>query len=368
MTIFNSSSLRRGRLFGAGLLVLMGSLVWAQPKSPTKNATPREMGLVRQIADLSIDPQRSLRDSYESYIQQVIDRREHQSKIIDELLAEFPNTEYRDIALSQKIEALYTLSVLRETPFTEAEALADRVLADDPNRILAGTAKYWKIRCEVEKMAAAGKGFEELMEMQKKQFGDFAREYPENPFAEQPLGMLAQIALMEDRIEEAEKYFKLLKEHHPRSEILMQLDVEFWKRNSLNKPFAMKFTDLKGKTVDLSKMKGKVVLVDFWATWCGGCLQFLPELKRIYRKYHEKGLEVVGVSLDYQKSTLESFVKANGITWPQYCDGSGWNSPMAREYRVIALPTMYLVDKKGNLRNVDLQGGLDAEISKLLTE
>ncbi len=75
--------------------------------------------------------------------------------------------------------------------------------------------------------------------------------------------------------------------------------------------------------LSLAGYKGKVVLVDFWATWCGPCVDELPNVIAAYKKYHDKGFEIVGISLDQDKAKLEEFLKEKGMTWPQFLDGKG---------------------------------------------
>ena len=75
--------------------------------------------------------------------------------------------------------------------------------------------------------------------------------------------------------------------------------------------------DTTGKTITSRHLRGKVVVIDFWATWCPPCLTAVPHLKELYSQYHDKGLEIVGFSTDTSRSDLENFVKRNGISWPQ---------------------------------------------------
>src|SRR2546428_11372592 len=82
----------------------------------------------------------------------------------------------------------------------------------------------------------------------------------------------------------------------------------------------VKFTAVDGREVDLAKLKGKVVLVDFWATWCGPCVGEVPHVVETYKKFHDKGFEIVGISLDQNKDALVNFTKSHGMTWPQYFD------------------------------------------------
>ena len=134
-------------------------------------------------------------------------------------------------------------------------------------------------------------------------------------------------------------------------------------------PLDLKFdsaTD--GKPVDLAKLRGQVVLLDFWATWCGPCMAKLPEILKLNEKYKGKGFQLVGVSLDQDKSALLKTIKAKGMDWPEYFDGKGWESAVGTRFGVRAIPAAWLVDKKGLVHAVDEDADLDAEVAKLIAE
>jgi peroxiredoxin len=114
--------------------------------------------------------------------------------------------------------------------------------------------------------------------------------------------------------------------------------------------------DLDGKPLSISKYKGKVVLVDFWATWCGPCITELPNVLAAYEKHHKNGFEIVGISLDQNEAKLRDFIKTRKMPWPQYFDGKGWQTKLAEQYGVLSIPATYLLDREGKIIGRDLRG------------
>ena len=109
----------------------------------------------------------------------------------------------------------------------------------------------------------------------------------------------------------------------------------------------LEFASLSGDQVKLTNLKGKVVLIDFWATWCGPCLRVMPDLVETYREYHDQGFEIIGISLDKDQSQLEKYMQDMGITWQQYYDGLGWSNKITKRFGVRGIPHIVLVDKNG---------------------
>ena len=134
------------------------------------------------------------------------------------------------------------------------------------------------------------------------------------------------------------------------------------------KPLELKFTALDGQEIDAAKLRGKVVLLDFWATWCGPCMAKLPEILDLQKKYRDKDFQLLGISLDQDKTALAETLKAKGMDWPQYFDGKGWQSDVATRFGVEAIPAAWLVDKKGLVHEVDPDADLDAQVAKLLAD
>ena len=127
--------------------------------------------------------------------------------------------------------------------------------------------------------------------------------------------------------------------------------------------------DIDGNPISVANYKGKVVLVDFWATWCGPCVGEMPNVIKTYGKYHDKGFEIIGVSLDQDKDKLTSFIKENKMPWPQFFDGQGWQNKLAVKYGIQSIPSNYLIGKDGKIIDMELRGdALDDAVGKALTQ
>lgn len=125
--------------------------------------------------------------------------------------------------------------------------------------------------------------------------------------------------------------------------------------------------DLEGKPLAIANYKGKVVLLDFWATWCGPCVAELPNVLETYTKHHGDGFEIIGISLDQDREKLTSFIEKKKMTWRQYFDGKGWENALAEKYGIQSIPATFLLDGEGKIIGRDLRGEeLEAAVAKAL--
>lgn len=172
--------------------------------------------------------------------------------------------------------------------------------------------------------------------------------------------------------EQSAAVLKRIVEKYPDSRVASAAKGQMRQAQGIGKPFEFSFKDaISGKQIDAAGLKGKVLVIDFWATWCGPCIAEMPKMKKLYAEYKDKGVEFVGISLDQPEdkgglTKLKDYVAKNEIGWPQYYQGNYWNSEFSKSWGINAIPCVFVVDQDGNLYSTTARGKLETMIPELL--
>jgi thiol-disulfide isomerase/thioredoxin len=240
----------------------------------------------------------------------------------------------------------------------------DQVIGHTKNKKLRIEAAYSKAQLKLNpvssKRAPDPAGAEEFVTLA-----------PKDPRAEALLGA-AVMATKEDQ--KKADLLKRLAADYPDSDLIGMFGGSHDPNDSIGKPFHLQFANaVDGSSVSMKGLRGKVVVVDFWATWCGPCVAEMPKMKELYAKYHDKGVEFIGISLDQPEEkggldALKKFVKEHDIKWPQYYQGKFWSGEFSSSWGINSIPRVFVVDADGKLYSVNARGKLEKMIPELLAK
>jgi len=267
----------------------------------------------------------------------------------------FPNHPLANEMMQQRWMALFQLGQV-PTVLTETE----QALADNPDPAAKPGILFLRaaalLHTGSDKASAA--------------IDDFIKAAPDDPRGAELL-----FAQSERDTDQQLAIYRRILQAYPSSPYADMAKGALHRVESIGKPFELDFTDaISDRHISVQKdLKGKVVVIDFWATWCGPCVGEMPENKEIYAKYKDKGVEFIGVSLDQPEAqgglkALKDFVAQNDITWPQYYQGNYWQSEFSSGWGIDSIPCVFIVDADGKLYSVTARGQLDDLIPKLLAK
>jgi peroxiredoxin len=159
----------------------------------------------------------------------------------------------------------------------------------------------------------------------------------------------AKALVQSGNIDEAKEVVAALKEVEPRAANAFGKELSGRLRIGMHAPDLVNVKDYEGNPISLSQYPGKVIVLDFWATWSDQCLQEFSEVKKVYRLYKDKGVQFIGISLDDNKEDLKTFIGMNNVGWPQVFEGMRWKGYVSKLFNIEQIPVMYVLDTEGKI-------------------
>ncbi|MBN1344348.1 MAG: TlpA family protein disulfide reductase [Phycisphaerae bacterium] len=375
------------------MLSLLVPLICAVVASVSRAEGVQEADLVAEIRELMRDPAPGGAD--EDYMSVLADRRKKVISRIEALLRSHPRTPSRDEMLAAKLESLYIVATLDAQDLSRLQVEADRVLAGKPSASLAAYAAYLKMQAGIiahrqrlrrQSLAASRAASRATTATTTTttsaptttqapapdrfvigEYRSFVATYPKSRFAPGLMGRLIEDAVTRGDRAGAERYLAKLRQDHPRHVETERQSAAERARSAVGKPFSLRAKTTTGQTVDVQDLRGHVVVVYFWASYCPHCRESIVRLQSMLERLASRGLRMIGVSLDESRTSLDAFTSSRGIRWPQCFSGKAWDDDVARRYGVQAIPSAYVVDGEGILRAIR-QEDVESVVMTLLAE
>jgi thiol-disulfide isomerase/thioredoxin len=353
---------------GSGSILLLGWVIFLSASVFSQERPPDKILADIKSIKLPTPPANSNNgNALRVYAEELWKAQEARSDLIGELFK--ANPEHSDLA--SLLPSRWQFLLKNPGRIATLKAEANWVQARGKDEKLVNEAYFYMARSDMD-FAAPNSGSEDVLA----RFEAFALRSPKDPRLPT---MLFNYGQQLENLDAKEDIFKRIEKDYPNTTAAKQaasarpgLEGERRVFARLGKPFELEFTEAsKGTPITMASLKGKVVVIDFWATWCGPCLVEMPNMKKLYAEFKDKGVEFIGVSLDLPKEKggldkLRDYVASNGIEWPQYYQGNYWQSEFSSSWEVHAIPRVFLVDADGNLASVKARGQLEALIPKYL--
>jgi len=287
---------------------------------------------------------------------------------IDELLRRYPRTEFKDQALTTKLGVLAKLARVNPEYLHVLLQLTEQISRSDVGEELACESAFYAIQAFV--LGARSEGMPEDRRLMGtfERYEAFLEDCRESKHAAVIQASLIRTALAMKRIERAERELAVMKKRFPDHQATRRASGEVYRATGVGKPFEFSYAITDGTTVRSQDYVGRVLVVHFWAFWHKASLQQLSEIARLNALYANRGLALISVTLDTECGWAAGAGKKSKMTWPICCEGKGFEGEVAVSHGVTALPSFFVIDRKGILQSTDPGDKLESLVRQLLGE
>ncbi len=335
---------------------LMRAFAGGAAVSALSDLTPEMQRLLDQLQELDRRPPSP--SASPQVLGQYVARR---TAILSQLVRLSKSDQQREPWLRQLVDGLASAAQTGALPdaVSRLAELEKELRSRSPNSPLLPYVTYRRLMADYSRKMQTAKPAEQVTIQQTwlKELRQFVEQYPK---AEDVADAMVQLAVHHEfagKLDEARKWYRRAAAEHGETEAGQRAAGALRRLDLAGKPLKLSGPGLNGGTVDVERLRGRVVLVFFWATWCTPCTQSLPELRSLYAQYHDRGFEIVGVSLDATPDAARAFVQQQRVAWPQIYQPGGLSSPIARSFGIISLPTLFLVDSNGQVVSSNVSVG-----------
>ena len=356
---------------GCGLMAIGLTVVAAEDDGAKMIADKSDDGAAKMIAAIeAIKPPvfDSSRVKDQDYVRAFMNERkvydDKRGALVKEFYRKFPDHPQAFKYLSDNWQAL-TSSGHADAALAEI----DQMLADHPTVARRTSLLYFRAITLINNRSRSGSMTAAAKTAATTAIDEFIKEFPKDNRGGDLL--LRLVSTDRDSPHETE-ILKRIAENYGDTRSGAMAKGKLRQPEGIGQPVELNFTDaISGKPISMADLKGKIVVLDFWATWCVPCVDEMPKMKELYAEYKDKGVEFIGISLDNPPdglAKLKAFVAKNDIPWLQYYQGEGTRSAFSSGWGINSIPCVFVVDAAGNLYSTEARGKVAKIISTLLAK